>query len=149
MNYKKILLVSISLLLLVTIVGAIAPVNAALNPHDLWTDSNKQINGKTNLNVAITSDIGIKTKNPNSANYISKRKTELNKVNKVVVTIKGYKPITFKKPAKGWDSKKYHSQYFMKTFTVKGNPNGKDYTIGIYDKKDKLIKNKKGHVHSH
>jgi len=137
------------LLFVIAIACVIFPVNAALNPHNLWADSNQTSVGKTILNVGITSDIGMKDKNVNSAKFISQRKAELNKVRKVVVQIQGFQSRIFIKPNKGWASGKYYSQFFIKRFTVKGDLNHKDYTIKIYNKNNKLIKTTQGQLHMH
>ena len=68
--------------------------------------------------------------------------------NKITVSIKGYRTITFKKPVKGWKQQKVlDAVYFDKYFKIKGDPkklnNKKDYTLKFYNKKGKLLKTKK------
>ncbi|MDR2967727.1 MAG: transglutaminase-like domain-containing protein [Methanobacteriaceae archaeon] len=144
MNIKKMFLVS---LVLIAMIWIITPVNGKLD-STLELESSKTFNGKTELNLQVYSNIGMKNKNYYSYNYIFKRKTELNKINKVLVTIKGYKTITFKKPVKGWNSD-FYGYSFDVSFLVKGktkNIANKDCSIELYDKKNKLIKNKKSKV---
>jgi hypothetical protein len=97
MNFKKILML---LLFIIAIIGITSPVEAKLDSN-IEIESLKMINDKTKLILDVVSDIGVKNKNPDSANLISKRKAELNKVNKITVTIKGHNTISFKKPNKG------------------------------------------------
>ena len=140
MNIKKIFVL---LLFVIAIVGIIAPVEAKLVVNlDPYTAN--PINGKTKISWHVYSDIGYGTLKFNSANAVSKRKAELNKVNKVVDSIKGYETVTHKKPAKGWNIQNNFAVY--KVFSVKGNPNGKNYSIKFYDKRNKLIKSEKGKV---
>jgi len=147
MNIKQILIL---LIFLIAIIGIIAPASAKLEPN-LELESAKTVKSKTKLFITINSDIGNKNKKTfySSKEYTSKRKNELNRVNKAVISIKGYKTITIKKPAKGWKKGDKNFLYFDKTFTVKGKAdkiNNKGYTIKLYDMNNKLIKNKKGRV---
>jgi hypothetical protein len=130
MNIKKILVLSI---FAIAIIGIIAPINAALNGY-VEMESTPYISGK--LCLSIDSNIGMKDKNPYTLKCVSERQKEINTVKKVIITIKGYKPITIKKPTKGWVNLKY--------FSVKGNTNNKDYSMKLYDKNNKLLKNIKG-----
>ena len=143
MNIKKVLVLSLFAIVLIVI---LAPVNAKLDSN-LETYSLKEFNGKTNLILQVYSDIGMKNKDYYLSKYSSKRKTELNKVNKVNVKINGYKTVTFKKPIKGWKSD-YYAYSFDMSFLIKGkskNIANRDCSIEIYDK-NKLIKTKKGKV---
>jgi len=74
----------------------------------------------------------------------------LNNVDKVDVRIEGYKPITFKKPDKGWKITNDRNPAFKKSFTVKGKPEDiaweKNYSFEFYDRKNKLLGSKKGKV---
>jgi len=146
MNIKKIIVL---LLFTIAIITIITPVNAKLDAS-VELGSTKTVNGKTELYITVDSDIGMKTKNFLSNNYISKRKAELNNVNKVVVSVKGYKPVTIKKPAKGWQiNKKYYSNCFDMKFSIKGkseNIYNKNYSVKFYDKKNKIIRTKNGKV---
>ncbi|MDR2967209.1 MAG: hypothetical protein LBU74_04610 [Methanobacteriaceae archaeon] len=142
MNIKKALIL---ILFAIAIVGIIAPVNAKLN-CETWSHSNKIINGKTKMTLGIASNIGSTAKNWDSPKYITQRKAELNKVNKITVTIKGYKTIIFKKPTKGWKLSGITDDSLYKSFSVKNNPNNKFCIIKCYDKKGKLIKQQKGKV---
>ena len=132
MNIKKILIL---LIFAIAIVGIITPVSAELYPN-LIIDSLKEDNGKTKLYLYGHSDT----------------KKELNNVNKITVSIKGYQTITFKKPAKGWKQQKVpDGAYFEKYFKIKGNPkkldNKKDYILKFYNKKGKLLKTEKGKLY--
>ena len=146
MNFKKLLVL---LVFAIAIIGIIAPAEAKLTVGGPSTYYDKPINGKSLLGFVVSSDIGIDSDDEGSANDVSKRKAELNNVNKVVVSIKGYKDVTFKKPAKGWKTS-YKSWEFTKTFSVKGNPIKKSYTVKLYDKKNKSIKalDQKGKIRS-
>ena len=147
MNIKKILII---LLFSIAIVTIISPVTGKLEGQ-VGVDSLKEFDGKTKLNLVVRSNIGESSKNFNSMQAISKRKKELNNVNKVIITIEGYKPITFKKPVKDWKLKSkgeyYKLYYFEKSFLVKGKPKDldfkKSYSMKLYDKKGKLIKTEK------
>ena len=135
MNIKKILV-----LFLVAIIGIIAPVNSALfgSLYPLSETNSKN----TKLTWNIWSNIGSYEDNWDSANYVSKRKAEVNRVNKVVVSIKGQTAVTIKKPVKGWKTNK--NGELTNTFTIKSNHktlNGKNYTFKMYDNKGKLLKN--------
>ena len=141
MKIKKILVL---LLFAIAIIGIIAPAEAKL---EIYSGVHEQNNAKTKIFLKVESDIGMNKYNWDSANYVSKRKAELNKVNKAVVTIKGYTPKNFKKPSKGWEFEK-NAYSFEKIFSVKGNPEGKSYSIKLYDKNGKVIKNKKGKIYS-
>jgi len=103
------------------------------------------INGKNTVYVQIFTSIDPYVKNWKSAKYVSKRKAELNKVNKVVFTLDGYDPKTFKKPVKGWKTYDF-SRYSKKKLTFKGPSWGKKYSIKLYDKKGKLLKKGKGYI---
>ena len=131
MNIKKIFIL---LLFLVAIIGIVAPVNAVFDGSVGYT-STKVVNGKTSMSLFVASNVGTK---------------ELNTINKISVKVKGYKAVTFKKPAKGWD---VHGTHFDKKFTLNEkqpkNVNKKDYSIKFYDKKNKLLKDKRGKVTSH
>jgi len=139
----------IVLLCFVIAIISIAPVNAKLDPDIYlrgdWTDEN---NHRVLLDV--WSDIGLKTKNPDSAKYSSARKSELNTVNKIIIKISGLKTTTFNKPTKGWKTETSQSAYnhvIRKDFSVKGTYKelkNKDYSVTLYDKKNKILKNKKG-----
>ena len=147
MNLKQILIL---LIFLIAIIGIIAPASASLEPS-LELQSAKTIKGKTKLYITVNSDIGNKNKKTfySSKQYTSKRKNELNTVKKAVISIKGHKPVTIKKPAKGWKKSDRNFLYFDKTFKVKGKAskiNNKKYTINLYNMNNKLIKNKKGRV---
>ena len=115
MNTKKILIL---LIFAIAIVGIITPASAELYPN-LIIDSLKADNGNTKLYLYGSSDT----------------KKELDNVNKITVSIKGYETITFKKHAKGWKQQKVPGAvYFEKYFKIEGNPkklNNKDY---CYDK---------------
>jgi len=146
MSIKKVMLL---LIFIIAIISVIAPVNAKLEPI-LELESMKTVNGKTKLYITVNSDVGNKnTKNfYSSANYVSKRKKELNNVNKITISIKGYKTVNIKRPVKGWKTDK-SGLFFDKTFLVKGKStkiDNKSYSIKIYNKKNKLIRNKKGKV---
>jgi hypothetical protein len=147
----KVKTILVLLFFLVAIACLISPVNAKLD-SSLEVDSSTTINGQTKLILYVDSDIGVKKKNTNSStylnsvNYISKRKAELNNVNKIVVTVNGYKGQTFKKPAKGWN---IENLYFTKTFSIKGDQKkiSDNYcSIKLYNNKNKLLKNKKSKV---
>jgi len=131
-NIKKILVLTF---MLIAIVGIIAPADAKLYTG-VGIDSLKADNGKTKLEFFVQS---YGAKNP---------KKELNNVYKAVVSIEGYKSITFKKPVKGWKQyKQYGKTVFNKYFKIKGQPKKLDfkkkYTIKLYNKKGKLIKTEK------
>jgi len=141
-NIKK---VFVLFLFLVLIIGIIAPVNAKLTCEaGTYTLVGNDVENKVYLNV--WSDIGTKSANPGLAKYVSKRKAELNKVNKIVLKISGYKTVTFKKPTKGWKNKDYNNikSRIIKEFSVEKHLNGKNYSIKLYDKKGKVIKKGKG-----
>ena len=140
MNFKKVLVL---LLFAIAIIGIIAPAEAKL---EIYSGVYEQYKDKTKISLQVESDIGLNAKNWDSPIHIPKRKAELNKVNKAVVKIKGYKDVTFKKPSKGWEFEK-NAYSFVKIFSVKGNPEGKSYSIKLYDKKGKVIKNKKGKIY--
>ncbi|MDR2966706.1 MAG: hypothetical protein LBU74_02015 [Methanobacteriaceae archaeon] len=145
-NIMKIKAIIGLLLFSLAIISIITPVNAELSPY-LNSESYKPVNGKTKIYLDVYSDLGTSEKNYNSANYVSKRKADFNKVSKYVITINGYKPIIYKKPVKGWkisSNNGYKAIYFGKSFSVKGNPNGKSYSLKLYNKKGKLIYNEKG-----
>jgi hypothetical protein len=110
MNVKKMVVL---LLFLVAIISLIAPVNAKLDSN-LELESPKTVNGKIEIVLYVNSDIEI--------GGPFKRKTELNNVNKAVVTIKGYKPITIKKPVKAGNSINMIILIFIVDFQLKGNP---------------------------
>ena len=135
MNMKKILIL---LIFAIAIVGIIAPAEAK------YTAGMNPISQKTS-HLHVDSDIGMKSKNWNSAKYVSKRKAEVNKINKIVITIKGTKDKTIKKPAKGWKSKTITGAGFYKALTI-NNPDGKKYSIKFYNKKNKVIYTKKGEL---
>lgn len=148
MNIKKILVL---LIFAVAVASIIAPANAKIN-GDIVFDSNKDINGKSKLSIVIDSDIGLKDNfyERFSAKNNASRIKELNKVNKVVVKIKGYNPITFKKPKKNWTC--LFNTYFAKEFELKGKPKkieNKSYSIKLYDKNNKLLKSKTSKLHIH
>jgi len=149
MNIKKIVVL---LLFLVAIIGIISPVNAALNGNVGGYPDAKAINGKVQLYTFVYSDIGKESENSDASKYVSARKVELNKVNKAVVTIKGYKPVTLTKPSKGWAINKKYGYAYM-PFKVAGTVKSlafKSYTLKLYDKSNKLIKDKskgKGNIH--
>ena len=142
MNIKKILIL---LIFTIAIIGIITPTEAKLDSN-LELERSEIIKDNKFI-LYINSDIGMKTKNHDSDYYANKRKTELNNINKAVVTIKGYKTINYKKPAKGWKLDKY-AYYIEKSFEAKVNVEdiGDDYSIKFYDNKNKLFKNKKGKV---
>jgi len=131
MILKKILVLS---LFLFTIMGIIAPVNATLNGY-AEMEPTPVISKK--IGYLIESNIGMNDTDPNSPKHVSEREKEINKVKKIVIKVKGYKPITIKKPKKGWSKN-------LKYFSVKGNANNKPYTMKLYDKNNKLLKNIKG-----
>jgi len=140
MNIKKILVL---LLFAIAIVGIISPVNAALKIDWFLTYEEKPINGKNDVALSFSSDSGMNAKDPHVKKYVDQRKRELNKVNKVVVTVKGHKTTTFKKPSKGWND----DPCVMKFFSLKGSAvYKKDYSVKLYDKNNKLLKSKKGKV---
>ena len=147
MNIKKILVL---LLFVITIVGITTPAEAKLD-SSVETATLKPVNGKTEIYIHFWSNTGDYNNDSNYEKYFIKRKAELNKVNKVTFAIKGYKTITIKKPKKGWNREDISVAYDGTTYTVphlvKGNPNGKIYSINFYDKKDKLIEPKIGYVH--
>jgi len=136
MNIKKTVIL---LIFLVAIACLISPVNAKLDGYVSKYDNTSA----NKLFVCISSDIGINSDNWKSTKYVTKRKAELNKVNKVVVTFNGYTPITIKKPVKGWKTYKY-ADAFENSFSVKNAPKSlksKNYSIKLYDNKNKLIRN--------
>jgi hypothetical protein len=140
MTIKKILVL---LIFAIAIVGIIAPVNAALNVDWFFTYEKKPINGKNGVDLMFSSNIGKNTKDPHAKKYVDQRKRELNKVNKVVVTVRGHKTTTFKKPSKGWND----DYGVMKSFSLKGSAvYKKDYSVKLYDKNNKVLKSKRGKV---
>jgi len=149
MNIKKIIIL---LLFLIAIIGIIAPATAKLDSN-LELESMKTVKGKTKLYITVNSNIGYKKNKEifyTSNKYNSNRKKELNSINKIGINIKGYKTVTLKKPKKGWKSSKYNL-FFDKTFTIKGNHQKIDnaqYSIKLYNNKNKVIKNKKSTVSS-
>lgn len=138
MNSKKIMVL---LLFAIAIIGIITPVNAELSGY--VSKSIKYDKKPVNkLFVCIQSDIGIGNSNWKSTNYVKQRKTELNKINKIVIKVKGYNSTTIKKPSTGWQTYQY-ADAFQKYFTVKGATKsllGKDYSIKLYNKNNKLIR---------
>ena len=142
MKIKKVLIL---LILVTAISGIIAPVDAKLSYCDTWSYS-KEVKGETVMMCGVTSDIGDNAKNWDSPKYAAQKRAEVSKVNKVTVTIKGYKTKTFKKPVKGWKFSGITGSSLYKTFSVKGNPKGKSFTMKCYDKKGKVIKQNKGKV---
>ena len=81
-----------------------------------------------------------------------KAKAELGNVNKVVVTVKGYKTMTFKKPVNGWKLYKRYYHGITKTFNIAGKPKNlvaKNYSIKVYNKNGKIIKAEQGRLYSH
>jgi hypothetical protein len=130
------------LLFTIAIVGIIAPVEAKLNAEAY--SSVYLIEGKSGVSLSISSNIGDKKTFDSSKNQAA-RKKEINNVNKMVISIKGYKAITFKKPKKGWKME-YKNYYTHKYFSVKGKAAEKNYSIKFYNKKGKLIKNIKGKI---
>ena len=143
MNIKKILIL---LIFAIAIIGIITPTEAKIDSN---LELEKSFMIKDNKFILyVSSDIGMKSKNHDSVYYANKRKTELNKINKAVVKIEGYeKNITFKKPSQGWKLDKY-AYSIEKTFptNVDTDKVGFDYSIKFYDKKNKLLKNKKGNI---
>ena len=142
MNIKKILVL---LLFLVAILGIITPVNAKLDYCETWSDS-KVINGKTKMTWGLCSDIGDYVVDWDSPKYSIQERKEVNKVIKGTVKIDGYKTLTFKKPKKGWMFTGITESSLYKSFSVKGSPINKSYTIKCYDKNGKIIKQSKGKV---
>lgn len=127
MNIKKILVL---LLFVIAIIGIITPVEAKLNLYGRVTS---KYNGETKVHFYVDSN----------KNSVSAGKAELSKVNKVAVTVKGYKTITFKKLPKSW--KDYYpmispigSKKFKGTFLSK-----KITSFKLYDKKGKLLRSGK------
>ena len=143
MDIKKIFLL---LLFLILIIGIIAPVNAKLSYCETWADTGKVINGKTKMTWGVASDVGSNTRYYYLPKYVNKQKAEVNKVNKVTVKISGYKTLTFKKPAKGWKLSGITDSSLYKSYSLKGSPLNKTFTMKCYDKKGKLIKQNKGKV---
>jgi len=131
-NYKKILVL---LLFAIAIIGILAPVNAKLDTS-VETDTKKTVNGKSEVRLVVFSNI----------NNVKLNKAEFNKVNKIVLSIKGFKSKTFKKSAKGFYNDGSDGSYFYTTFAVKGKTFNKDYSVKLYNKKGNLIKNIKGKV---
>jgi len=117
------------LIFAIAIVGIIAPVEAKLYVHSGVYEQSK---GKTTVYLNVNSD----------GESVSKNNAELNKVNRAVVSIKGHNTVTIKKPVKGWNTGKHGS--IFKTFSVKGNPLGKSYSVKLYNNKGKLIKQVNG-----
>ena len=138
MKIQKILML---LLFFSVLTCIIAPVNAKLNT-DVEIVSLKNVKGNTELSLSVHSDIGMKSKQWYAAQSVSKRKKEINQVNKVIVSIKGNKKLTFIKPVKGWKMYKFDDS-FNTLFSVKGKVEKKDCSISLYDKKNKIILNKK------
>ena len=138
MNIKKILVL---LLFFVAIACILTPVTGKVNA-DVDIVSLKNVNGNSQLSLSVDSDIGMKSKKWYGAKSVSKRKAELNNIKKVVVEVKGKKKVTFKKPNKSWKIYKFDYS-FNKLFSVKGKVESKTYSIKLYNKKNKLIKNKK------
>ncbi|MCL2687013.1 MAG: hypothetical protein FWE58_00555 [Methanobrevibacter sp.] len=146
MNIKEVLVLLLFLVVITAIITAIiTPTDAKLS-CDVGAYSLIGHNVENGVYLNVWTDIGNKSGNPGSSKYFSKRKAELNKVNKIVFTINGYKTITIKKPAKGWKNKDYNpiKNRIMKDFKVKDNLAGKSYSIKLYDKKGKIIKKEKG-----
>ena len=142
MNIKKIIVL---LLFLVAIIGIIAPVNATLGGSIGYLPYTNSKTTKIPMWISSDIDENKAEDKQNSADSISKRKAEINKVNKVVFTVKGYKPVTINKPAKGWKTDK--DGYSRNTFTIKGTSktlDGKSYSVKLYDRKNKLLNNKHG-----
>jgi hypothetical protein len=127
----KIKTIIVLLCFTIAIIGIISPVNAKLDAS-ISVHSHEPINGKTGLDFGVYSTIG---------------KSEFSKINKIVLSIKGYKSKTYKKTAKGWSSK-YDSgnSYIYIGTSVNGKALNKDYSVKLYDKKGKLIKNIKRKV---
>jgi hypothetical protein len=142
MNIKKIIVL---LIFAIAIIGIIAPVEAKLSYCETWSYS-KEIKGETVMMWGVCSDIGSMAKNWDSPKYAAQNRAEVNKVNKVTVTIKGYKTKTFNKPLKGWKFSGITGSSLYKEFSVKGNPNGKSFNMKCYDKKGKVIKQHIGKV---
>ena len=141
-NVKKMLVL---LLFTIAIVGIIAPVNAALKVDYLFTTEKKPINGKNEVCLSFSTTIGGNAVDLYAKKYSADRKKEFDKVNKVVIIIKGHKTTTFKKPAKGWVNHEGPSVY--KDFSLKGSAvYKKDYSVNLYDKNNKIIQSKKGKV---
>jgi len=136
----KIMKIIMLLMFLIAIISILAPVNATLQ-CTLSADSEKTVNGRTPITLVVGSDIYDKTSD-NQDKTLPQRKAELNKAHRISLDIKGYKTISFKKPAKGWKYENGMYEGFVKSFSVKGNAFNKDYTIKCYDKKGKLIKAK-------
>jgi len=146
MNIAKVLLL---LFFLILIVGIIAPAQAKLD-SSLELQSTNTVKGKTKLYFTVNSDQGILKDGTfyTKSSYNVKRKKELDSVNKIIISVKGQKNVTFKKPKKGWEKTKYNF-YFDKTFSVKGKAqkiNNKQYSIKFYNEKNKVFKTKKGRV---
>ena len=138
MDIKKILVL---LIFAIAIVGIVAPINAALECQ-VTTDDKKPNKGKNNVFVFVTSDIGLYDDDGHTKKYKSKRKKELNNINKIVLSIKGHKTTTLKKPAKGWKVD-YACESFSKELSLKGSAvYKKNYSIKFYDKNNKLLKTK-------
>jgi hypothetical protein len=140
MNIKKIVII---LIFAIAIIG-ITPVYAALNGNVTTLDQTND----SNLHVfVITSNIGMKTKDPWTYKFASERKKEINTVNKAVISINGYKAITFKKPVKGWKTHKEldYTDYTEKYFKLKGKTLNKNFSIKLYAN-GKLIKTSKGKI---
>jgi len=124
------------LLFIVAIIAMIAPVNGALKGNvEIVTPD--PYDGQ--VCFSLDSDIGMKDENPYTPKYISQRTKEFNKVKKIVVKIKGFKSKTFKKPKKGWPDD-------LTYFKVKGSAYKKAYSMKLYDKNNKLLKNIKGNI---
>ena len=124
------------LLFIVAIIGIIAPVNAALQGNVEIVTPNPS---DGTVSFSIGSDIGMKDENPYTAKRISQRTKETNKVKKIVIQIRGFKPITFKRPQKGWSDG-------LTYFSVNGTAYNKAYSMKLYDKNNELLKNIKGYV---
>ena len=137
MNIKKIVVL---ILFAVAIIGIIAPANAALNGYVSKYSSYGYKPEK--LYVCIQSNIELDKSNWKSSNSVTKRKNELNKVNKISIKVQGYNSTVIKRPSSGWSTYQY-ADAFEKNFVVKKaykSLKGQTYTISLYDKNNKLLR---------
>jgi hypothetical protein len=130
---------------ILTYLPKMPPEEVKLDYCETWSFS-KEIKGETVMMWGVCGSSGSREIDWESPKYSTKTKALINEINKVTVTISGYKTITFKKPAKGWKFSGITSSSLYQTYSVKGNPNGKSFTMKCYDKNEKVINQNKAKI---
>jgi hypothetical protein len=130
---------------ILTYLPKMPPEEVKLNYSTTWSHS-KKIKGETVMMWSIISNFGSRERDWESPKYVAPKRAVINEVNKVTVTISGYETMTFKKPVKGWKFSGIMGDSLYQTYSVKGNPDNKSFTMKCYDKNGKIIKQHKSKV---